>query len=114
MFDQLGLQGMGTELGTAAWAFIIIKFIIYPLIMRIPAVQRKVELRKVGNPGNPNSTGNLNKVPGHAQACREHGTKLTQFEGKIKNLCTSVNELKTLNRDDHKQIFAELNKKVDK
>ena len=114
MFDQLGLQGMGTELGTAAWAFIIIKFIAYPLIMRIPVVQKRVELRKAGNPGNPNSTGNLNKVPGYAKACKEHNDELIKIGGKVKNLCNSVNELKTLNRDDHGKIFDKLDKKVDK
>ena len=114
MFDQLGLQGMGTELGTAAWAFIIIKFIAYPLIMRIPVVQRRVELRKAGNPGNPNSTGNLNKVPGYAKACKEHNDKLIKIEGKVTTICKGLEKLEGLNRDDHGKIFDKLDKKVDK
>lgn len=104
---------MGTELGSAAWIFIIIKFILYPLIMKIPVVQRAKE-RKAGNPGNPNSTENLNKVPGHAQECRDRAIKLNTFDGKLKTICNGLDELKRLNREDHRLIFEKLDKKVDK
>lgn len=125
MWETLGnipnpLEGYGSEGVTAFVLFFVIRSIGRKLgIWQKMRIKIQIAFGKTGdnpghNPGNPNSTGGLNKIPGHAQACRKHNDKLIEIEGEIKTMGEGLDEIKDLNRQDHQRMFDKLDRKVDK
>lgn len=95
----------GSGLSTFIAIVLIFDKIIFPL-WRNWRADRKITLKtqKIVVPNNPNGK------PGKAKECMEHMKKLTEVDTEIKNIKSDIEEIKKNNREDHKEIFKEINK----
>jgi len=91
----------GTLINSLLVAIIIFYVYFYP---KIKAARGKDRRRDTIFPKNPNDK------PGKAQECLKHMKKLTEFGNEIKNIKDDITEIKNNNRDDHREIFREINK----
>lgn len=100
------MQGIGTELSLGLLAFLVVKDVIVPLIINWRK-QGKLTLKtqQIIVPNNPSNT-----KPGKAIECLDHMKKLTELTTEITNIKDDIVEIKKNNRDDHKEIFREINK----
>lgn len=100
------MQGLGTELSLGLIVVILIKDVIVPLVINWKK-QHKLTLKtqKIVVPNNPSNT-----KPGNAEVCKNHMQELTELTTEITNIKEDITEIKKNNREDHREIFREINK----
>lgn len=100
------MQGIGTELSLTLLIFLVIKDVIVPLVINWRKQHRlTLKTQKIVVPNNPSNT-----KPGKATECLKHMTKLTELTTEVTNIKEEIDEMKKNNREDHKEIFREINK----
>jgi hypothetical protein len=101
------MQGYGTELGIAAWGFIVVRYIVYPLLMKIPSFAVAVN----GHKRNTNSGSVVLKpeqLPGLSEQCRKNRDKLIKICTAVEKLEAKVTEHHTEYDKNFREIFQAL------
>lgn len=100
------MQGLGTELSLGLIVVILIKDVVVPLVINWKKQHRlTLKTQKIVVPNNPS-----NIKPGNAEVCKKHIEKLTELKTEVTNIKDDITEIKKNNREDHKEIFREINK----
>ena len=103
------MQGYGTELSIGLIVYFVVKDIIVPLVInwrkqhRLTLKTQKIVVPQVVH-NNPNDK------PGKSQECLKHMKKLTELATEVTNIKDDIVEMKKNNREDHREIFREINK----
>lgn len=100
------MQGYGTELSLGLLAFLVVKDVVVPLVINWRKQHRlTLKTQKIVVP-----TNNPNGKPGKATECLRHMKKLTELATEVTNIKDDIVEMKKNNREDHREIFREINK----